>query len=68
MLTTIVTGTRPNLIKAAPLIREFKKQNLKYHFIHTGQHHNYYMLFQILKDLELHNPDWNLGGGQPNPC
>ena len=58
MLFTIVTGTRPNLVKAAPLIREFEKQGLPYHFIHTGQHYDNVMFQNILKDLEMPKPDY----------
>lgn len=59
MQTTIVTGTRPNLVKAAPLIREFKKQKIHFHLVHTGQHYDQNMFQDILVDLELPLPDKN---------
>jgi len=58
MLIAIVTGTRPNLIKAAPLIREFKKQKMPFHFIHTFQHYDDSMFKDIIKDLEMPDPDY----------
>jgi len=58
MLTTIITGTRPNLVKAAPLIRELEKQGLPYHFIHTGQHYDDNMFMNILDDLDMPTPDF----------
>jgi len=66
MLFTIVTGTRPNLVKAAPLIREFEKQGLNYHFIHTGQHYDVTMFRNILKDLEMPKPSCDFGVFTPD--
>ena len=34
----LVVGTRPNFIKAAPLLEFFEKNDVKTLFIHTGQH------------------------------
>ena len=34
----LVVGTRPNFIKAAPLVKYFESKNLEVLFIHTGQH------------------------------
>ncbi len=57
MLITLVTGTRPNLVKAAPLLREFKKQEINYHWIHTGQHKDKEMFLYQLRDLHMRDPD-----------
>lgn len=57
MKVTIVTGTRPEIIKVAPIIREFQKQKIAFNFIHTGQHYDYNMSLQFIKELNLPNPD-----------
>jgi UDP-N-acetylglucosamine 2-epimerase (non-hydrolysing) len=55
----IVVGTRPETIKMAPIIREMEKQNIRFTFIHTGQHYDYNMSLQFIKELKLPNPDHN---------
>ena len=37
----LVVGARPNLVKVAPLIREFQyEEQLKFRLVHTGQHYD----------------------------
>ena len=55
----VVTGTRPEIIKMAPIIRELHKKNLDYFFVHCGQHYDYNMSQQFIEDLELPSPDYN---------
>jgi len=57
MSVTIVVGTRPEIIKMAPIIMELEKQNIPFNFIHTGQHYDYNMSLQFIKELTLPNPD-----------
>ncbi|MCJ7719136.1 UDP-N-acetylglucosamine 2-epimerase (non-hydrolyzing), partial [Candidatus Bathyarchaeota archaeon] len=38
---SIVLGTRPEIIKFTPIIRECERLNLNYHILHTGQHYSY---------------------------
>ncbi len=52
----IIAGTRPEIIKVAPIIREIKKQRLKLFFIHSGQHYDYLLSKQIINDLKLPKP------------
>ena len=56
----LVVGTRPNFIKAAPLVKYFESNNLKVLFIHTGQHWDKNLSGNIFTDLELREPDINL--------
>ncbi len=56
----LVVGTRPNFIKAAPLVKYFESKNLKVLFIHTGQHWDKNLSGNIFTDLELREPDINL--------
>jgi len=57
MSVTIVVGTRPETIKMAPIIRELEEQKTDFHFIHTGQHYDYNMSLQFIKELNLPSPD-----------
>jgi len=59
----IVIGTRPEIIKMAPLIRACGKKNLDYFILHTGQHYSYEMDQAFFKDLELKEPKYNLEVG-----
>jgi len=60
----IVVGARPNFMKAAPLIREFKKRGkIEPFLIHTGQHYDENMSKVFFEDLELPQPDVYLGVG-----
>jgi len=34
----IIVGTRPEIIKMAPVIRECKKRGIAYFIIHSNQH------------------------------
>ncbi|MDP1552732.1 MAG: UDP-N-acetylglucosamine 2-epimerase (non-hydrolyzing) [Methanobacteriaceae archaeon] len=63
MKIAIVIGTRPEIIKMAPIIDEIKKRNLDYILIHTGQHYDHEMSDQFFLDLELPIPNYNIGVG-----
>ncbi len=61
----IVAGARPNFIKAAPLIEEFKrhKRYIDILLVHTGQHYDKEMSKLFFNDLGLTEPDVYLGVG-----
>jgi UDP-N-acetylglucosamine 2-epimerase (non-hydrolysing) len=59
----VIIGTRPEIIKMAPVIDEMKKRKLHYILIHTGQHYDHEMSDQFFLDLELKKPDYNIGVG-----
>ncbi len=63
MKIAIVIGTRPEIIKMAPVIDEIKKRNLEFSLIHTGQHYDHEMSQQFFQDLELPKPDHYIGVG-----
>jgi len=54
----IVVGTRPEIIKMAPLIRALKKKALPFTFVHCGQHYDYNMSQQFIEELGLPTPDY----------
>jgi len=56
----IVVGTRPEIIKMAPVIREILKKDIELQLIHTGQHYDYNMSQAFFDDLHLPYPDFNL--------
>lgn len=53
----IIIGTRPELIKVAPVLFELDKQNISYFIINTAQHkellHPYWKIFNITPTYEL---------------
>ena len=51
----IVAGTRPEIIKLAPLIKRLKSD--EYSFVHTGQHHDRNLSAQFIADLGLPHPN-----------
>ena len=60
-----VAGARPNFIKIAPLCRAFNKRKDRFeHLIcHTGQHFDRNMSKIFFEQLEMPEPDFNLGVG-----
>lgn len=59
----IILGTRPEIIKMSPIIRECQDQNLNYFILHTGQHYSYEMDQVFFKLLDLPKPKYNLNVG-----
>ena len=59
----IVLGTRPEIIKMAPVIDEIKRNNSELVLIHTGQHYDINMSKQFFIDLDLPLPQYNIGIG-----
>jgi UDP-N-acetylglucosamine 2-epimerase (non-hydrolysing) len=54
----VVVGTRPEIIKMAPIVRELRKNKIPAIFVHCGQHYDYNMSQQFIEDLELPSPDY----------
>jgi UDP-N-acetylglucosamine 2-epimerase (non-hydrolysing) len=55
----VVTGTRPEIIKMAPILRELRKRKMSTVFVHCGQHYDYNMAQQFIENLELPAPDYS---------
>ncbi|MCD6381067.1 MAG: UDP-N-acetylglucosamine 2-epimerase (non-hydrolyzing) [Candidatus Odinarchaeota archaeon] len=53
----VITGTRPEIIKMAPIIRELNRLGIEYTYIHTGQHYDYELSLKFIEDLNLPMPD-----------
>jgi len=60
-----VVGTRPNLIKAGPLMRELRRhpEAFRTRLVHTGQHYDRNLSQLLFEDLGMPEPDLNLGVG-----
>jgi UDP-N-acetylglucosamine 2-epimerase (non-hydrolysing) len=56
----VVAGTRPEIIKMAPIIRALSEAKLPSEFVHCGQHYDYNMSQQFIENLELAAPDYAL--------
>ena len=59
----IVLGTRPEIIKMAPIIRECQQRQMDFFVLHTGQHYSYSMDRVFFDDLELQGAQHNLEVG-----
>lgn len=60
----IIAGTRPELIKLAPLLKLISKDpEFSLLFIHAGQHYDYEMSKIFLDDLNLPSPNINIECG-----
>lgn len=65
---TLVAGARPNFMKIAPIVHAIQKQKdagtaISYRLIHTGQHYDKKMSGDFFEQLNIPEPDANLGGG-----
>jgi UDP-GlcNAc3NAcA epimerase len=62
MKVASIVGARPQFIKAAPVDRELRRI-CEHVLIHTGQHYDYAMSAIFFEELEIPEPDYNLGVG-----
>ena len=58
MKTAVVFGTRPEIIKLAPIIKKLNRKNSV--IIFTGQHYDYELSKQFIQQLGLRKPDYSL--------
>lgn len=68
MKLTLIAGARPNFIKIAPVINAINRaksngHNIDYRLVHTGQHYDKSMSDTFFKELNIPEPDVNLGCG-----
>lgn len=68
MRLCIVIGTRPQIIKSQPIIKEILSHKSKLSIIHTGQHYDYQMSKIFFEEMKIRDPDLNLevGAGTPS--
>ena len=59
-----VVGARPNFMKAAPVLRALGEYgHVRQTLVHTGQHYDAAMSDVFFEQLEMPQPDFNLGVG-----
>ena len=63
MRISVILGTRPEIIKFSPIIRECERLALDYFVLHTGQHYSYNMDRVFFEQLELPQAKYNLDVG-----
>lgn len=59
----LVIGTRPEIIKCAPIIKAYERRGTGLVVIHTNQHYSRNMDEVFFQDLGLRAPDFNLNVG-----
>ncbi len=55
----VVIGTRPEIIRMAPVIDELKIRKIPFYLVHTGQHYDFNMSEIFIRDLGLPKPDFH---------
>ena len=63
MKIAVVVGTRPEIIKMAPVIRACIARDQPYLLLHTGQHYSFEMDGVFFEELSLPRPHYNLEVG-----
>lgn len=63
MKIATILGTRPEIIKMAPIIDEISKRGINQIILHTGQHYDKEMSDNFFRDLEIPAPDYNIHVG-----
>jgi UDP-N-acetylglucosamine 2-epimerase (non-hydrolysing) len=60
-----VAGARPNFMKVAPIVAAMKRRSTEFQplLVHTGQHYDAAMSGTFFRDLEMPEPDIDLGVG-----
>jgi UDP-N-acetylglucosamine 2-epimerase (non-hydrolysing) len=56
-----VAGTRPEIIKLAPILWELERRGLDYVWVWAGQHYDYNMSDVFLVQMDLPRPNYRLG-------
>jgi UDP-N-acetylglucosamine 2-epimerase (non-hydrolysing) len=63
VIIAVVVGTRPEIIKMAPIVRACEARGVECLLLHTGQHYSFEMDGVFFQELELPAPKHNLEVG-----
>ena len=63
MRVAIAVGTRPEIVKMAPVIRACQDSGVPFFVVHTGQHYSYELDGIFFKELDLPMPEVRLDVG-----
>ena len=68
MRVSIILGTRPQIVKSAPVYHALVDKGFDCDIVNTGQHYDYAMNKSFFKELDLPDPsaDLEVGAGTPN--
>jgi UDP-N-acetylglucosamine 2-epimerase (non-hydrolysing) len=67
MTIAVVTGTRPEIIKMYPIMKQFDSRSIDYKYIHTGQHYDYNLFLKFIEEFEIREPDICISADVSNP-
>jgi UDP-N-acetylglucosamine 2-epimerase len=67
LVVAIILGTRPQIIKSAPVSEALEKAGVMCEIINTGQHYDYEMNREFFSELKLPDPAADLGVGKGTP-
>lgn len=60
---SFILGTRPEIIKLAPVVDECRNRDIQFDIIHTGQHYSSNLDKVFFEQFELPEPDYHLDVG-----
>jgi len=60
MKIAVIVGTRPEIIKMAPVVRALENNKANYFILHTGQHYSYNLDRVFFEQLRLRDAKYNL--------
>ena len=63
MRIAVVMGTRPEIIKMSPVIRELERRKADFFIVHTGQHYSYVMDRIFFEQLKIPAARYHLEAG-----
>lgn len=63
MKASVVLGTRPEIIRMSPIIKELMGRKVEFFILHSGQHYSYEMNIVFFEQLGLPEPKYNLQVG-----
>jgi UDP-N-acetylglucosamine 2-epimerase (non-hydrolysing) len=68
MKIDLIAGARPNFMKISPIVEAIKTKaaegfDISYRIVHTGQHYDRNMSQTFFEELNIPEPDVNLGAG-----
>jgi len=64
----IVVGTRPEIIKMAPVIRALQRRKQPFAFVYSGQHYDYDLSKKFIEELNLPEPEYWLKLKERSPA
>ena len=56
MKIAVILGTRPEIIKMSPVIRELQSREIEFFILYTSQHYSYNLETVFIQQLKLAEP------------